>query len=849
MTATSVPGPEAFDSFGELLKYLRKQRRLTQHDLALAVGYSESQISHLEQGFRAPTPSIIASRFVSALGLQQEHVWAFRLIELAASVRTLAVPNTLPLKTLGGMHNLPVHMTSFVGRERELGQVVSFLKSSTPNQASVRLVTLTGAGGCGKSRLAAQAALLLEDEFPQGVWWVDLASLSSPSLVPQTMAAVFGIKEQVGLPILKTLSDFLGSARLLVVLDNCEHLLAACATLAETILGECPRVKILATSRQSLNLFGEVTLRVPSLLTPDPHTLPSLMPMPRYDAVRLFLERATSVAPSFTLTNENSDAVAQICRQLDGNPLAIELAAARLRIMSVQEIAQGLDDRFQLLTAGPRPAPPRHQTLRALVDWSYDLLSKPERAFLCSLGVFAGGWTLESALAVARTDKSGDRALVELLGNLISKSLVMVEQRETDVRYQMQDTIRDYARKKLFASRRRRSVERAHAAYFLELAQGDRSLDAWFHPDPALYDRIESEYDNVRAALAWCQSPAGDPQLGIELVAALLRFWFERGYWSEWRCWVESALISTASLPPSSALARTYFGLGTVLAFQSEFRAATRQLGRSLSFYQELGDTPWSVYVAFRLGWLAREQDDTVTARQLMESSLAQFRAMGDNARVAEVLITLGEMAVMLRDPKWAKELLQEGISMQVAPGERRANLPWSFNHLAHVAQLETDYDRAQALHSASLDLFAEFGMHHAGIAWAHQGLGQVALARGDAVLAASHLKKALTLFRDLGDRMGIAWCFADFAAVAAHGKEHVRAAELWGAAETLRRAVGARSAPAVQAINEQLLGTSRAVLGDELFDELAARGGAMPIQQVLAQLVTVRPETGRVAP
>lgn len=849
MQAHTVPAPHDFSTFGELLKFLRRHRKLTQLELALAVGYSESQISHLEQNHRAPDPTMVGNRLIPALGLEEDREWAARLMELAAPVRTLSGAGVHPAKMLAGLHNLPIPWTSFVGREQQLAELVRMLTHPAGEGPDVRLVTLTGPGGAGKTRLAVQVSSLLSSKFEHGVWWVDLSSLSKPSFVPQTVATVFGIRDQSSRPMVRMLTDFLGHAQLLLILDNCEHLITASAMLTEAILRDCPQVKLLVTSREVLNIAGEATFRVPSLSTPIPDKLPTLQILPQYEAVRLFVDRAAIVSPAFRLTNENAAAVAQICQRLDGIPLAIELAAARLRMLSVQQIAQGLDDRFRLLTDGHRTAAPRHKTLHALVDWSYELLSEPERVLLCQLSIFAGGWTLEAAQALARTQEATDRVVIELLGRLIDKSLVMVEQRESQVRYRMLDTIRQYAQEKLSASHHRNVLERAHALYFLGLAEGEQTADLWFYPSHELHDAVQAEYDNLRAALVWCQSSAGDPQLGIELVAALLRFWFERGYWSEWRGWVEGALVMASSLPPSAALARAHFGLGTVLAFQSEFVSSGEQFERSLALYQELGDVPWSVYITFRLGWLARERGDAVTARRLMVSSLAQFRALGDNARIAEVLVTLGEVAVMQEDPEWAKQLLNEGMSLPNTPEGTRANLPWGLNHLGHAAQLEGDYERASTLHAQSLKLFSAAGSQNSGVAWSHQALGESALAVGDADAASSHLAQALVVFRDLGDRMGIAWCLAGFAALAAHANEHELAAKFWGASGSLRHSIGARPAPAVRATHERLLAASRTKLGDAGFQEWVRRGGEMHFHAAVAEVLSIANEEHPFAP
>lgn len=455
-TPSSSVALNKFTTFGDLLKYLRRRAGLTQLELAMAVGYSDTQISRLEQNRRLPDLAMIAAQFVPALHLENEPEVTARLLELATFPEGSAQP-TAPTHP---RHNLPTPLTRFIGRAQQIEEVKALLSAS-------RLLTLSGIGGCGKTRLALQVATTLQDEFANGVWLVELAPITEPTSVPQTVAAALRVADPSGHSLTEALAHFLSDQELLLVLDNCEHVTEACALLTHTLLQTSPRLKILATSREALNIAGESVWPVPSLALPDPHRsfpggLGFVAATRESEAVQLFLDRATSTCPTFRVSETNALAVAQICRRLDGIPLAIELAAARVGVLSIEQIAVRLDDRFQLLTGGSRAAPPRQQTLRAAFDWSYDLLSETEQALLRRLSIFTTSWTLQSAETVcidvpgAKSDNT--RAPVEasemldLLTGLVRKSLVIAQEQDDEVRYRFLDTIREYARDRLLKS-------------------------------------------------------------------------------------------------------------------------------------------------------------------------------------------------------------------------------------------------------------------------------------------------------------------------------------------------------------------------------------------------------------
>jgi predicted ATPase/DNA-binding SARP family transcriptional activator len=448
------------------------------------------------------------------------------------SVRLDAPTRPLPSSPPPMHTNLPVQLTSFVGREAELTEVVHLLQTT-------RLLTLTGPGGTGKTRLALEAATKVVDIYPQGVWLVELAPLADPTLVTQTIATTLGVREQPGRPLLDALLDFLRAKTVLLLLDNCEHLIETCAQLAENLLHVAPALTVVASSREPFVIAGETAYRVPPLTLPDGHAA-SLNTLAQNDCVRLFVERAVAVYPPFRLTAKNAPVVAQIGRRLDGIPLAIELAAARAKVFAPEQIAARLDDRFRLLTGGSRTAMPRHQTLLALIEWSHQLLTVPEQVLLRRLAVFAGGFSLEAAQAVGGEGVGED--VLETLAHLAEKSLVEVEDPAEAVegRFRLLETIRQYAREKLMEAGEAEQVRDRHLAYFLHFAEevepklrGVEQL-TWL-------ERVEREHDNLRAALAWALE--GDQSdLALQLVGALEYFWQLRGYLSESQKWLEDAL-------------------------------------------------------------------------------------------------------------------------------------------------------------------------------------------------------------------------------------------------------------------------------------------------------------------
>jgi predicted ATPase/DNA-binding SARP family transcriptional activator len=583
-------------------------------------------------------------------------------------------------------HNLPLQLTSFIGRGAELAEVRRLLDRS-------RLVTLTGPGGCGKTRLALQAAEQFLDHYPDGVWLVDLAPLSEPRLVIQAVAAALDIAEVPGQPLVEHLLDHLHALRLLLVLDNCEQLVAAAAELAETLLRHCPNLRILATSREALDIAGEVAWLVPNLSLPEPGAELALTRIQQSDAVCLFGERAAAALPAFGLTEENTGAVVQICRRLDGIPLAIELAAARVKLLRVEQIAARLDDCFHLLTGGSRTELPRHRTLAAMLDWSYDLLVPAQQRLLRALAVFAGGFTLEAAEAVCAC--TGDGEVLELLAQLVNKSLVVGQRLPgQEARYHLLETVRQYAAGKLRAAGEVGEVQSRHMAYFLQLAE---LAEPWLRSDGqiAWLDRLEGELDNFRAALSYSLAGGSeDLESGVSLLKSLFKFWEIRGSRDEFRRWWRLALASRHRVPLPLRI--------WLLSFASPYHPTPEGyealLEESLRLCRQSEDEPGMARSFYHLGRNAFYSGDLRIAESQLSASLAQAWELDDKYRASEVSSFLSGVAICRGDFSLATEhaTRSQELVLEVGDGGLKAV---ALNALADVAAAQRDYEKAITLY------------------------------------------------------------------------------------------------------------------------------------------------------
>jgi predicted ATPase/class 3 adenylate cyclase len=734
-----------------------------------------------------------------------------------------------PLRSLDLLpNNLPLQLTSFVGREREQAEVRRLL-------ATARLLTLTGTGGCGKTRLALQVGAELADAFADGVWFVDLAPLADPALVPQAVASALGVHEVPGRSLRETLADSLRRSDVLLILDNCEHLLDACAQLADALLRACPRLRILATSRELLGIAGENAWRVPSLTLPDARQTPAVAGLTQYDAVRLFIDRALAALPTFAVTNQNAPAVAQLCWRLDGIPLAIELAAARVRVLTVEQIAARLDDRFRLLTGGSRTALRRQQTLQAAVDWSYQLLSEAERLLLQRLAVFAGGWTLEAAEAVGTGERIAGSEVLDLLAALVDKSLVVAEGQGAHARYRLLETIRQYAGEKLLEAGKVGLVRDRHRDWYAGLAaRGEPEPDGPVQEE--WLGRLEAEHDNLLAALAW--SLEGDLGVGLRLATSLGGFWGRRGYIVEGRRWLEAFLAqapATNDPEDQRVRARALRSAGVMASDQQDRGAAWAFLDESLTLFRALGDQRGVAAALKNQGIeLLRGGATAERIQATLEESLALWRALGDQFGVADTLQTLSFLAARERDDARARRLMDEALPLYRASGR---SVVYVLVERGWFAWGRGDLARAWRDLEEGLGIARRVGIKGA-ISLALLALGCLALEEGERGRARASLEESARLLQE----SGMLWVFYLGLAYLGHRAvnqgRYVPGVRLLAAAEAVYpgHAIIASLQPlAHPAERAKAVAAGRTALGEEAFAAAWAEGQRMTLEQAVA--------------
>jgi predicted ATPase/DNA-binding SARP family transcriptional activator/transcriptional regulator with XRE-family HTH domain len=693
--------------------------------------------------------------------------------------------------------NLPLQLTNFIGRKREMKEIGSLLRST-------RLLTLTGPGGCGKTRLALQVAtdLLAVQEFPDGVWWIELAALSDADLVPQVLVTALNVREIPGRTLALTLADYLQHKHLLLVLDNCEHVVAACAYLAETLLRTCPNVWILATSRERLGITGESSWLVPSLSLPSRPAFPSgvgaaalpLEQLAQYEAIALFCERATAVLPTFRLTRQNVAAIVLVCQRLDGIPLAIVLAAARVKVLAVEQIAARLDDRFALLTSGSRTALPRHRTLQATIDWSYDLLSASEQVLFHRLSIFAGGFSLEAAEAVCGGEGLKQGEVLELLSYLEDKSLVTVEDRGEYARYGLLETIRQYARDKLHRSGENLRIRNRQLEFFVEFVEA---------AEPQLFgtgqvvwlNRLELEYDNLRAAVEWTRE-SGAVLATLRLAGALRRFWYVRGQHGEGLSWLTEALARPEAAPRTVMRAKALTTAGHLELLKGHFAEAAQFLREALDIGREVGDQ-WTIAMALHiLGLLAIGQRDFTTAYAYFQEDVAIWQSISGTPGSAMSFMHFG-----------------------------------SLMYLGDIMLYWEDYERGKSLYEESAGLLRTLGDKNL-LAYPMRRLAQVALHQGNYEQALVQCQQSLALNLDVGDKRGIAACLAALAAIEMARGEMVQAAQLFGAVASLLEASNMQLLALDADLCERNVAVLRAQLDDPTFTASWSEGRTMTLSQ-----------------
>jgi len=826
------------------LRHHRLAAGLTQEELAQRAGLSARGIQDLERGVRVTPQRQTVHLLAQALGLNAENAAALAAVSRSrprsgtagstAAVRAPAAPAPAPGTGEGRAAALPRHLTSFVGRERELGEVTRLL-------ASHPLVTLTGTGGVGKTRLALRAAAGVSDEYPDGVWFVDLAPLApgaDPALAAGTALASLGAGEVVGQPALAALIAHLGERWALVVLDNCEHVLEASARLADAVTQACPGIRLLATSREPLSVPGEIAWRVPPLALPgsDDAQAHTAQRLEHYAAVRLFADRARAAAPAFEVTDQNAAAVARVCSRLDGVPLALELAAARVRVLSVEQIDARLDDRFRLLTGGGRTAMRRQQTLRALVDWSYDLLTEPERALFRRFAVFAGGFPLEAAETVCAGDPVESHEVLDLLTGLIDKSLVVAEARGGAERYRLLETLQQYAADQLLRAGEDAALRDRHLAWCVALARGTSDAerardDAGFR---AAHRRYSAEGDNVGAALAWGAATPSGAQLALDLLASATDV--PRPSQAEKVRWLETLL--------DAGPARTRSRVGALLhldhlrRMHGDFAGARLAVDKARAIAGELGDEELVADAAYRGALVAANLGEYAGAVAALERCVDLARRRGAWIRVETVTRDLGVIALAMGDFARARAALTECLEVGRDHDSGYNLRPRLF--MAVLDRLTGDLRGARAALEA---LCQEAGAwdprqsragrfnFHEPARWA---LANIAREEGRFDEARRLLAESLEDIRRFGEvgHLSEPTCMAGLLAIAAgHGE---RGVTLIAACAPPTGPIGTIHFPEVRLEAPAFLARARAALGDDDYDAAWVRGRRLSLQEAV---------------
>jgi predicted ATPase len=776
-----------------------------------------------------------------------------------------------PLKTLDSSpNNLPIQPTPFIGREKEVAAVQQQLL-----REGMRLLTLTGPGGVGKTRLGLQVAAEASEHFKDGTWFVSLAPLSDPELVIPTIAETLAVREAAGRSQLDQLKAALREKHMLLLLDNFEHVVSAATQVAD-LLGACPQLKMLVTSRESLHVRAEHEFPVPALALPDPQHIPSLSTLSQYEAVALFIERAQAVKPDFQVTNASAPAVAEICARLDGLPLAIELAAARIRSLPPQALLSRLGQRLQLLTSSLRDAPARQQALRQTIQWSYDLLSANEQRLFQRLSIFANGSELSAVEAICEAPGDGNAAVLDEVTALLDKNLLQqTAEEEEEPRFTMLETIREYGLERLNSSREMEETRREHAFYYFALAE--EAAPELTGPHSAVWlKRLEREHDNLRTALAWSLEPAQtglNPDMALRFGATLREFWEVRGFYSEGRAFLEQALVHCDGAS-TSARASALVAAATFADLLSDLHRAEVLWQESLSLYRELGDTRGIASSLQGLAWIASSKGDQIAALQLLEESVTLLREQGDKGALAWSLFNLADRLGGRGEYSRANALFEESLTLfrelghkrgiaiclqqsalwlLVARGDQatirarleeilalytelgdKSGMAYYFWISVSEAFSRGDADTALAFHQQSLALHQEMGDRwHA--FWPLAALGRIKAYQGDVAAALAFHKQSLALARELHDDWLCAYCLEGWAGVVATQGKCTWAARLWGAAESLRERYGIPLPPDEREYYEPAVAAVRIMLGEQAFSTAWAEGRVMTLEQVLA--------------
>jgi predicted ATPase/class 3 adenylate cyclase/DNA-binding CsgD family transcriptional regulator len=764
-----------------------------------------------------------------------------------------------PLRTINNLpNNLPTQLTSFVGREKELADVKRLLQNT-------HLLTLIGPGGTGKTRLSLEAAGEMLHLYPDGVWFVELARILDSQLVPRTTAIAIGLRDEPQRPVIDMLCDYLREKKILIVLDNCEHLVDACARMADPILRAAPDTRILASSREALGIGGEVTYRVPSLELPDISHLPPIESLSQYEAVKLFIDRAASAVPTFTVTNDNAPALAQVCHRLDGIPLAIELAAAKIRVLSVEQIAKRLNDRFRLLTGGSRTAMEHHQTLRAAIDWSYNLLSPSEQVLFQRLSVFVGGWTLEAAESVCEGGAVQSEDVLNLMEQLVNKSWVLTEEVRHEAHYHMLETIRQYAHEKLLETEDNEAFRAKHLAYFVKLVE---------HAEPELYrsnqvfwfEKLDDELDNFRTALAWAS--ARDVESGLRIACIPWRFWDTRGYLQELGDWLRQLLQHYNIADALHAKALVIYSYYCYR--QANFPEALKFAEHAFQLSRTLSDRQLQAFSLSLLGLITFLQGNMEGGVPLLEQSLAIYRALGNKLGQAETLEGLSfgidssehKMAIAKESLDLYRELgnltgiagcLNSLSQKAIASGDFSSPILWLEEALSISRQLENQTKEASVLCTYGVLKYWQGNYHQANSyyretivltektddryleLWAHTHMAYAVLRQGDIKQARELFEKCIRGTQKAEMLMALIYAIEGVASLYINQNKLGRAIRLFTWAEAMREKLGDHRPPVEQKSVDKDLVIIHSKLGDAEFAKFAARGRELTTEEATA--------------
>jgi len=760
---------------------------------------------------------------------QPVHIFQVSAPELQKEFPALRALDVFP-------NNLPMQLTSFIGREQELTEVKQLLSNT-------RLLTLTGPGGTGKTRLSLQIAQEVLPEFTNGVWLVELAPLTDPSLLPQTVASVFGLREIPNMPLMDLLTSYLRAKQLLLIFDNCEHLVAACAKLTADLLYVCPQLKIIASSREAIGMSGETVYRVPSLSLPDPAQV-TREAIVNTESIQLFVERAVAVQSHFALTDSNASAATQICYRLDGIPLALELAAARIAVFSPEEIASRLDDRFRLLTGGSRTALERHQTLRALIDWSYDLLSDDERRLFRQLSVFAGGWTFEGAEAVC-----ADLDILNLLTQLVNKSLVMVDEQGERTRYRLPETVRQYARDKLFESGEAEQVRDRHLAFFLQFAE---TAEPKLRSGEQLewLERVETEHDNMRTALGWSLE-SGKSDRALQLAGALYYFWVLRGNFSEMYKWLNDALtfaerkrnekIAAGKYAPTpvemAQRAKALYGATLSHFGTMDIKRARALVEESLRLWRALGDKWWTAVALELAALMASVGLEYEMALGYLEEGVSLAREIDDPWPLAMCLVRMGDALKPRGEAAAAIPFLEEGVAVARRVGDKIV-LSEGLRELGSIYYAEGNLTEAASLTEEALANARVIGALMSMFLALFQ-LVIISCLQNDPAKAKGYCLELWALGKDTGSPFAAVFALITFGLVASFSGESGRGVRLLAAVERLAHQFGLNLGSAegepVFRVYKQALEKTEEQLGPAAFQAAWAEGQQMTIEEALA--------------